>query len=216
MQSSFWDKHTFFLSRYVDMSDPVAEIIQEEVEEAQQEAASSSSAPPPTGFIYDRQLMQRCRMLTCPRSCFFFFCCSPHSVPHWSFDGSSRGICQQRVSVLMIVYLHQLTCHTHRLTLQERFFLCRSIGEECIQEDELMHLLEKKPEPCAYDGFEPSGRMHLAQVLYLVLSQDHPILTYICMYVCGIGSSQSCVCESSDSCGSQIQGLSTIASIAHS
>lgn len=39
----------------------------------------------------------------------------------------------------------------------------RSIGEECIQEDELRNLLEKKPEPICYDGFEPSGRMHIAQ-----------------------------------------------------
>lgn len=39
-----------------------------------------------------------------------------------------------------------------------------SIGEECITRDELAALLEKKPEFIAYDGFEPSGRMHIAQV----------------------------------------------------
>ncbi|CAL9216548.1 unnamed protein product [Arabidopsis halleri] len=39
----------------------------------------------------------------------------------------------------------------------------RSIGEECIQEDELKNLLAKKPAPICYDGFEPSGRMHIAQ-----------------------------------------------------
>ncbi|XP_072977010.1 tyrosine--tRNA ligase 1, cytoplasmic [Typha angustifolia] len=49
------------------------------------------------------------------------------------------------------------------LTLDERFALVRSIGEECIQEDELRNLLEKKPNPICYDGFEPSGRMHIAQ-----------------------------------------------------
>ena len=38
------------------------------------------------------------------------------------------------------------------------------MGEECIQEAELRNLLEKKPIPIAYDGFEPSGRMHIAQV----------------------------------------------------
>lgn len=43
----------------------------------------------------------------------------------------------------------------------------RSIGEECIQEDELRNLLAKKPEPICYDGFEPSGRMHIAQVCSL-------------------------------------------------
>lgn len=39
-----------------------------------------------------------------------------------------------------------------------------SIGEECITRDELAALLEKKPDFIAYDGFEPSGRMHIAQV----------------------------------------------------
>jgi tyrosyl-tRNA synthetase len=37
------------------------------------------------------------------------------------------------------------------------------VGEECIQEQELRNLLDKKPDPVAYDGFEPSGRMHIAQ-----------------------------------------------------
>jgi hypothetical protein len=31
------------------------------------------------------------------------------------------------------------------------------------QEDELRALLDKKPHPVCYDGFEPSGRMHIAQ-----------------------------------------------------
>jgi len=50
-----------------------------------------------------------------------------------------------------------------RLTLDERFALARSVGAECIQDAELRSLLEKKPNPVAYDGFEPSGRMHIAQ-----------------------------------------------------
>jgi len=41
--------------------------------------------------------------------------------------------------------------------------LARSVGEECIQEEELKLLFEKKPNPICYDGFEPSGRMHIAQ-----------------------------------------------------
>jgi tyrosyl-tRNA synthetase len=49
------------------------------------------------------------------------------------------------------------------LPLAERYALARSVGEECIQESELMNLLEKKPFPVCYDGFEPSGRMHIAQ-----------------------------------------------------
>ncbi|KAM5572454.1 hypothetical protein ABKV19_012487 [Rosa sericea] len=49
------------------------------------------------------------------------------------------------------------------LSLDERYDLLRSIAEECIQEEELKNLLDKKAEPICYDGFEPSGRMHIAQ-----------------------------------------------------
>ncbi|KAL6659310.1 hypothetical protein ACP70R_003350 [Stipagrostis hirtigluma subsp. patula] len=49
------------------------------------------------------------------------------------------------------------------MSLEERFATVRGIGEECIQEDELMRLLQNKPVPICYDGFEPSGRMHIAQ-----------------------------------------------------
>ncbi|CAH8355457.1 unnamed protein product [Eruca vesicaria subsp. sativa] len=47
--------------------------------------------------------------------------------------------------------------------VEEKYNIVRSIGEECIQEDELKNLLAKKPIPICYDGFEPSGRMHIAQ-----------------------------------------------------
>lgn len=50
-----------------------------------------------------------------------------------------------------------------QLSLEERFAVSRSVGEECIQESELQACLEKKPHPVCYDGFEPSGRMHIAQ-----------------------------------------------------
>lgn len=49
------------------------------------------------------------------------------------------------------------------LSLEDRYAVGRSVGEECIQESELLALLEKKPHPVCYDGFEPSGRMHIAQ-----------------------------------------------------
>lgn len=49
------------------------------------------------------------------------------------------------------------------LTVEERFALIRSVGEEVIQEEELMRLLKVKANPTCYDGFEPSGRMHIAQ-----------------------------------------------------
>ncbi|KAG2440015.1 hypothetical protein HXX76_004132 [Chlamydomonas incerta] len=53
--------------------------------------------------------------------------------------------------------------HPSGLTLEERYKLARSVGEECINEEELRALLAKKPNVVAYDGFEPSGRMHIAQ-----------------------------------------------------
>ncbi|CAM6094400.1 unnamed protein product [Calypogeia fissa] len=56
------------------------------------------------------------------------------------------------------------------LTLDEKYALVRSVGEECIQEDELRNLLEKKKNPIAYDGFEPSGRMHIAQGVMKVIN----------------------------------------------
>ena len=41
----------------------------------------------------------------------------------------------------------------------------KNIGEEVINPEELSKLLENKEKIIAYDGFEPSGRMHLAQGL---------------------------------------------------
>lgn len=50
------------------------------------------------------------------------------------------------------------------LTIDERITLIESIGEECHTREGLRTLLEKKPTPpLCYDGFEPSGRMHIAQ-----------------------------------------------------
>ncbi|ESR33485.1 hypothetical protein CICLE_v10005105mg [Citrus x clementina] len=56
------------------------------------------------------------------------------------------------------------------MSVEEKFRLVRSIGEECIQEDELLNLLTKKPQPICYDGFEPSGRMHIAQGVMKAIS----------------------------------------------
>lgn len=50
------------------------------------------------------------------------------------------------------------------LTINQRTELIMSVGEECHTEEGLRSLLEKKPSPpVCYDGFEPSGRMHIAQ-----------------------------------------------------
>jgi tyrosyl-tRNA synthetase len=52
-----------------------------------------------------------------------------------------------------------------KLSIDERVQLIKSIGIECTKEEDLKNLLTKKETPIAYDGFEPSGRMHLAQAL---------------------------------------------------
>ncbi|XP_037493881.1 tyrosine--tRNA ligase 1, cytoplasmic isoform X2 [Jatropha curcas] len=57
-----------------------------------------------------------------------------------------------------------------QMSAEERFRIVRSVGEECIQEDELLNLLSKKPQPTCYDGFEPSGRMHIAQGVMKTIS----------------------------------------------
>jgi len=51
------------------------------------------------------------------------------------------------------------------LSLDERYELCMSVGEEVIESPELRALLTRKESPICYDGFEPSGRMHIAQGL---------------------------------------------------
>ncbi|MBI4447814.1 tyrosine--tRNA ligase [Candidatus Woesearchaeota archaeon] len=49
------------------------------------------------------------------------------------------------------------------MELKKRLDLIRSVGEEIITEEDLIKLLEEKKHPIAYDGFEPSGRLHIAQ-----------------------------------------------------
>lgn len=48
---------------------------------------------------------------------------------------------------------------------EQRFELISQVGEEIINEEELKELLNNKEQPVAYDGFEPSGRIHIAQGL---------------------------------------------------
>jgi len=51
------------------------------------------------------------------------------------------------------------------MTIDDRLKLIKEVGEEIIQEDELKKLLESGEELIAYDGFEPSGNIHIAQGL---------------------------------------------------
>ncbi|KAG5404425.1 hypothetical protein IGI04_010544 [Brassica rapa subsp. trilocularis] len=54
--------------------------------------------------------------------------------------------------------------------VEQRFNLVKSVGEQCTHDDELRDLLAKKAAPVCYDGFEPSGRMHMAQGLMKIMS----------------------------------------------
>ena len=49
------------------------------------------------------------------------------------------------------------------MDIEKRIGLIKQVGEEIVTEEELRSLLETKAHPVAYDGFEPSGQMHIAQ-----------------------------------------------------
>lgn len=49
------------------------------------------------------------------------------------------------------------------MDIEKRLELIKQVGEEIITLEDLRTLLETKSHPVAYDGFEPSGRMHIAQ-----------------------------------------------------
>lgn len=49
------------------------------------------------------------------------------------------------------------------MNIEEKIGLVKEVGEEIITEEELRQLLLTKKHPVAYDGFEPSGRIHIAQ-----------------------------------------------------
>ncbi len=49
------------------------------------------------------------------------------------------------------------------MDVEDRLKLIRQVGEEIVTEQEMRKLLEEKKHPIAYDGFEPSGNLHVAQ-----------------------------------------------------
>jgi len=51
------------------------------------------------------------------------------------------------------------------MKIEERIKLIKEVGKEIITEEDLRKLLEEKKRPIAYDGFEPSGKVHIAQGL---------------------------------------------------
>jgi tyrosyl-tRNA synthetase len=51
------------------------------------------------------------------------------------------------------------------MDINDKIKLVNEVGEEIISEEELRELFKKKKNPVAYDGFEPSGKIHIAQGL---------------------------------------------------
>ena len=51
------------------------------------------------------------------------------------------------------------------MNIDEKIEKIKEVAEELINEDDLRKLLENKENPVAYDGFEPSGQIHIAQGL---------------------------------------------------
>lgn len=49
------------------------------------------------------------------------------------------------------------------MDIETKMDLVRQVGEEIITEENLKSLFETKKNPVAYDGFEPSGNIHIAQ-----------------------------------------------------
>lgn len=51
------------------------------------------------------------------------------------------------------------------MDIETKLDLIKQVGEEILTEEELRALLQTKSHPIAYDGFEPSGKIHIAQGL---------------------------------------------------
>ena len=51
------------------------------------------------------------------------------------------------------------------MDITKKIELVKEVGEEIIEEKELQELFQTNDHPIAYDGFEPSGRIHIAQGL---------------------------------------------------
>ena len=59
------------------------------------------------------------------------------------------------------------------MSIEEKTRIGAGVAEEIIKDaDELRKLYERKEHPCCYDGFEPSGRMHIAQGLQRAMNTN--------------------------------------------
>lgn len=62
-----------------------------------------------------------------------------------------------------------------KMTYEERLQTILSVGEECQSVEELKEMLKENKFIYCYDGFEPSGRMHIAQGLLKVINVNRLI-----------------------------------------
>src|SRR3989338_7039634 len=61
------------------------------------------------------------------------------------------------------------------MTTEERLHLIQQVGEEIITNEELTNLLSSGEKLIAYDGFEPSGQIHIAQGLLRAINVNKMI-----------------------------------------
>ena len=65
------------------------------------------------------------------------------------------------------------------MDIEEKVKIIKSVGSELVTEEELRELLTEKEHPVAYDGFEPSGRIHIAQGLLRAMTVNKLLSTGI-------------------------------------
>ena len=63
------------------------------------------------------------------------------------------------------------------MSVDEKLAIVRSFAEEIVSEDELRELFQTKKKIIAYDGFEPSGQIHIAQGLLRAITVNKLIST---------------------------------------
>ena len=56
------------------------------------------------------------------------------------------------------------------LSVAEKVAILETVGEECVTKSELAKVVERKGSFRLYDGFEPSGRMHIAQGVFKAMN----------------------------------------------
>ena len=76
---------------------------------------------------------------------------------------SSAAPAAAATSVSVSAAIDEQDLYKSTLSIEERVQIALSVGEEVVTEDELTALYRAREHPIVYDGFEPSGRMHIAQ-----------------------------------------------------